>query len=222
MKKNESPTFDHMDKILQASELTVPIGIDRQLTFPSLQLQAGELVIMTGNSGSGKSTWMHALAGLQGIASGHVSIANHGQLTRTYCPPDWRQSGVGFIPQRPFFWPSLTVKGNLDLAQWCKGSHGDLQSWVDRMGLTHCMHQQAHSLSLGEQQRLSAIRAFSHDAPVLLADEPTASLDRDNATALIESLRAYQQVSQCAVLLATHDASLAAMADRIIELPSPS
>ena len=58
-----------MDNILQASELTVPVGIDRQLIFPPLQLQAGELVIMTGNSGSGKSTWMHALAGLQGIAS---------------------------------------------------------------------------------------------------------------------------------------------------------
>lgn len=211
-----------MDDILHASEIIVPIGLDRQLTFPPLHLQAGELVIMTGNSGSGKSTWMHALAGLQGIASGHVSIANHGTLTRMHCPPNWRQSAVGFIPQRPFFWPSLTVKGNLDLAKWCKGSQGDLQIWVDRMGLTHCLHQQAHSLSLGEQQRLSAIRAFSHDAPVLLADEPTASLDRGNAIALIDSLRSYQQVSQCAVLLATHDASLADMADRIIELPTPS
>ena len=90
--------------------------------------------------------------------------------------------------------------------------------WVDKLGLSSKLNQKSHTLSLGEQQRLSAVRAFANHAPVLLADEPTASLDQRNAEQLIEALKAYQSDSGCAVLFASHDPQWKSYANQVIEL----
>ena len=109
----------------------------------------------------------------------------------------------------------MSLKGNLDLAAWCKGlqvADADLEA----LGLAGKTSQAAHSLSLGEQQRLSALRSFLGNAPVLLADEPTASLDDANAEALITLFK--EHAGDRAILVSSHDQRLAPFVDRILHL----
>lgn len=206
-----------MSQVLQATELKVVFTASNAMTFPSLELNPNSFTMLKGDSGSGKSTWMHALAGLQKITKGHIQVGKS-IITSRQTPKDWRRTTIGFIPQRPFFWPSLTVKQNLALSSWCKESRELGLDWVDKLGLSSKLNQKSHTLSLGEQQRLSAVRAFANHAPVLLADEPTASLDQRNAEQLIEALKAYQSDSGCAVLFASHDPQWKSYANQVIEL----
>ena len=119
------------------------------------------------------------------------------------------------MPQRAFFWNSLSLKGNLDLAAWCKGLHV-ADADLDTLGLADKTRQAAHSLSLGEQQRVSALRSFLGNAPVLLADEPTASLDDSNAEALMALFK--EHAGNRAILVSSHDQRLAPFVDRILHL----
>ncbi|MFM1883933.1 MAG: hypothetical protein RL168_117 [Bacteroidota bacterium] len=206
-----------MTQLLESTELIVALEGGKRLTFPPISLQKGELVLMKGASGSGKSTWMHALAGLIPFHEGSVTIAGQGSLfAGNAAPKHWRRKALSFMPQRAFFWNSLTLNENLALAAWCKGlpqSGADLSG----VGLEGKGGQSAHSLSLGEQQRVSALRAFLGSAPVLLADEPTASLDDANAEKLLQLFRA--QLGDKALLVSSHDHRLAPFVDRIIDLP---
>lgn len=205
-----------MSHVLHSTELTVDLDNGKRLIFPELHLKKGELVLLQGASGSGKSTWMHAIAGLIPIASGTIQIEGQGSLqSGKKAPKQWRRNGLSFMPQRAFFWNSLSLKGNLDLAAWCKGlqvADADLEA----LGLAGKTSQAAHSLSLGEQQRLSALRSFLGNAPVLLADEPTASLDDANAEALITLFK--EHAGDRAILVSSHDQRLAPFVDRILHL----
>ncbi|MEK9830637.1 MAG: ATP-binding cassette domain-containing protein [Schleiferiaceae bacterium] len=205
-----------MSHVLHSTELTVDLDNGKRLVFPELHLEKGELVLLQGLSGSGKSTWMHALAGLIPIASGAVQIDGQGSLhAGKTAPTHWRRNGLSFMPQRAFFWNSLSLKGNLDLAAWCKGlqvADADLET----LGLARMTDQASHSLSLGEQQRVSALRSFLGNAPVLLADEPTASLDDANAEALMKLFKEHGKGR--AILVSSHDQRLAPFVARIIHL----
>ena len=205
-----------MSHVLHSTELTVDLDNGKRLIFPELHLNKGELVLLQGASGSGKSTWMHAIAGLIPIASGTIQIEGQGSLqSGKKAPKQWRRNGLSFMPQRAFFWNSLSLKGNLDLAAWCKGlqfADADLET----LGLAGKTSQAAHSLSLGEQQRVSALRSFLGNAPVLLADEPTASLDDANAEALMTLFK--EHAGDRAILVSSHDQRLAPFVDRILHL----
>ena len=205
-----------MAHVLHSTELTVDLNNGKRLIFNELQLKKGEFVLLQGASGSGKSTWMHALAGLLPIASGTIHIEGQGSLhAGKKAPTHWRRNGLSFMPQRAFFWNSLSLKGNLDLAAWCKGLPG-VDADPETLGLAGKTTQAAHSLSLGEQQRVSALRSFLGNAPVLLADEPTASLDDANAEALMKLFK--EHVKDRAILVSSHDQRLAPFVDRIIRL----
>jgi len=205
-----------MSHVLKSTELTVDLDNGKRLIFPELHLKKGELVLLQGVSGSGKSTWMHALAGLIPIASGDIRIEGQGTVQAgKKAPKAWRRNGLSFMPQRAFFWNSLSLKGNLDLAAWCKGLPS-ADTALETLGLTGKSTQAAHSLSLGEQQRLSALRSFLGHAPVLLADEPTASLDDANAEALMTLFK--KHAGDRAILVSSHDQRLAPFVDRIIRL----
>ncbi len=206
-----------MSWVLRSTELTITLGGGRTLAFPPLALQAGELVLLQGNSGSGKSTWIHALAGLIPMTAGQVDIHGHGVFkAHSATPKGWRRHAVGLMPQRAFFWNSLSLDQNLALASWAKGIPGEIPP-LERLGLTGKGTQSVQTLSMGEQQRLNALRAFLGTAPVILADEPTASLDDMHAQQLITLFREIQ--GDRAILMSSHDARLAPFVDRIIALP---
>ena len=205
-----------MSHVLHSTELTVQFDNGKCLIFPELKLKKGELVLLQGASGSGKSTWMHAMAGLIPSASGEIVLEGHGSLqSGKKAPKHWRRNGLSFMPQRAFFWNSLSLKGNLDLAAWCKGL-ARADSALETLGLSGNTLQAAYSLSLGEQQRVNALRSFLGEAPLLLADEPTASLDDANVEALMALFREHLQ--DRAILVSSHDHRLAPFVDRIIRL----
>ena len=161
--------FELMSEALHTTALKVILSASSDLAFQSVSLSENSFTMLRGASGSGKSTLMHALAGLQPIAKGHIQVGNN-IITSRQVPKDWRRVSIGFIPQRPFFWPSLTVKQNLSLSAWCKESRELGLDWVDKLGLTPKLNQNAHSLSLGEQQRLSAVRAFANSKINIVED----------------------------------------------------
>ena len=206
-----------MSWALQSTELEISLEGGKTLVFPPLQLYPGELVLLKGNSGSGKSTWMHALAGLLPMRSGHVEIVGHPVYrAQSPTPRGWRRHALGLMPQRAFFWNSLSLHENLALAAWAKGISVE-PAPLDRVGLAGKERQSTRTLSLGEQQRVNVLRAFMGNAPVILADEPTASLDDMHAQELLTLLREIQ--GERAMLVSSHDARLAPFVDRIITLP---
>jgi len=206
-----------MSWALQSTELEISLEGGKTLVFPPLQLYPGELVLLKGNSGSGKSTWMHALAGLLPMRSGQVEIVGHPVYRApSPTPRGWRRHALGLMPQRAFFWNSLSLHENLALAAWAKGIPAE-PAPLDRVGLAGKERQSTRTLSLGEQQRVNALRAFMGTAPVILADEPTASLDDMHAQELLTLLREIQ--GERAMLVSSHDARLAPFVDRIITLP---
>jgi ABC-type lipoprotein export system ATPase subunit len=210
--------FDAMSKVLESSSLMVTFSDQVSLHFPPLVLEAGEMVLLQGPSGAGKSTWMHAIAGLTPFHRGTVDI--HGFATLyagKKAPKQWRRSAVSLLPQKPFFWNSLSLSENLGLAAWAKGIDPPTMS-LDALGLGTKGAQAAHSLSLGEQQRVNALRSFLGNAPVLLADEPTASLDDHNAAAVMALLRAHLEKQACGIVVSSHDHRLVPYMDRIVTI----
>ncbi len=206
-----------MSWVLQSTELEISLEGGKTFVFPPLELLPGELVLLQGNSGSGKSTWMHALAGLLPMRSGHVEITGHPIYhASSPTPRGWRRHALGLMPQRAFFWNSLSLHENLALAAWAKGIPVE-PAPLDRVGLAGKERQSTRTLSLGEQQRVNVLRAFMGNAPVILADEPTASLDDMHAQELLTLLREIQ--GERAMLVSSHDARLAPFVDRIITLP---
>ncbi|MDG1252958.1 MAG: ATP-binding cassette domain-containing protein [Schleiferiaceae bacterium] len=208
-----------MPVVIRSSPLRIHLDRNRFLDFPELEVHAGEMLLIQGTSGAGKSTWMHALAGMIPLSSGQIEIPGHGTLRAGQSvPKSWRRHAVSVLPQRAFFWNSLSLGENLSLAAWAKGlDSADVD--LDRLGLSEQAAQSAHSLSMGEQQRVSALRAFLSSSPVLLADEPTASLDDANATNMMKLLRAQQAKQDCGIILASHDQRVLPYADRLILLP---
>lgn len=179
------------------------------LFWPDFELHSGSIVALQGPSGCGKSTALHAVGGLLSIDSGVLELHGRGRLTPGISPPaDWRQKWIGWIPQRPFFWPGFTVRENLEMTAWAKKTRIDSTQMdaLERLGMSAFWNHRADRLSLGQQQRLSAVRATLGSPKILLADEPTASLDDLHAREVMDLLQNWCTDRESAILLASHDA----------------
>ena len=177
--------------------------------WPDYALESGPVLGFRGPSGCGKSTALHTAGGLLPLHTGSLQLTNIAAVQPGVRVPNaWRQKGVGWIPQRPFFWPGFTVRRNLELAAWAKQTQLDSRVWelLERLGLAEYRDRRADRLSLGQQQRLSTVRATVGNPQVLLADEPTASLDDSQSLEVMTVLRNWCETSGGGVLLASHDA----------------
>ncbi len=129
-----------MSWVLQSTELEISLEGGKTFVFPPLELLPGELVLLQGNSGSGKSTWMHALAGLLPMRSGHVEITGHPIYhASSPTPRGWRRHALGLMPQRAFFWNSLSLHENLALTPAFSTvgmTDTSLRSWGDSGSLS--------------------------------------------------------------------------------------
>jgi putative ABC transport system ATP-binding protein len=191
----------------------------------SFSAQSGEMVAIVGPSGSGKSTLLSLLGLLDAPDSGSIEIndvelADLDAKGRT----EYRAKQVGFIFQGFNLIPNLTAKENvllaLEFAHWDKADRNDRADAMLRMvGLNDDKANRRPSyLSGGEQQRVAIARAFAAQPPLILADEPTGSLDRKTGQKIVELLRAAASQQQATVLVVTHDDRVAAQADRRFEI----
>ena len=190
----------------------------------TLTVSAGERVAVMGPSGCGKSTLLHLCGAMDRPSKGEVRLEGQSlcsldddQLTRL------RRRQVGFVFQSFNLMPTLTVAQNIGLPLLLSGSgEGEARTaaeeLAERVGLTPRLDHLPQQLSGGEVQRVAIVRAVIHEPTVLIADEPTGNLDSDNGRRILELLLQLNEQSQTAIILATHDESVAHQLDRVVSL----
>jgi putative ABC transport system ATP-binding protein len=183
----------------------------------SLSVEQGQFLAIVGPSGSGKSTLLGLIAGLDAPTAGQVVIDGT-DITRLDEDALARLRGekIGFVFQFFHLIPSLTAFENVAVPMEIAGApdaRARTQALLDEVGLTGRAHHYPSQLSGGEQQRVALARALANNPPIVLADEPTGNLDTANGRHIMDLLRGVHRVRQTTIVLVTHDAELAAMAD---------
>jgi len=186
-----------------------------------LDLYAGEFVVLLGASGSGKSTLLNILGGLDVPTGGEVYYLDHKltgaveeELTR------FRREHVGFVFQFYNLIPSLTALENVSLVTEIAEHSLDPAQALRLVGLSERLHHFPAQLSGGEQQRVAIARAIAKRPDVLLCDEPTGSLDYATGKIVLEALARVNRELATTTAVITHNAAIAAMADRVIRMSS--
>ena len=194
------------------------------LSGASLDIAAGEVVALVGPSGSGKSTLLHIAGLLEKPDSGTISlkgeaVAANDDAARTAL----RRAHIGFVYQFHNLLPEFTAQENIAMplrlnGQGRKQANALAADLLDKLGLGERKGHLPSQLSGGEQQRVAIARALAAQPTLILADEPTGSLDGQAGEKVADMLLAEARKQGAAVLLATHDMELAARADRIVRL----
>jgi len=199
-------------KIYQMGEVQVQAlrGVD-------LDLYAGELVVLLGPSGSGKSTLLNILGGLDTPTSGSVRYADHDlTLDDDASMTHYRRSHVGFVFQFYNLIPSLTALENIALVTEIAENPMTPQEALALVGLTERKDHFPTQLSGGEQQRVAIARAVAKRPQVLLCDEPTGALDAQTGVMVLDVIAQINRELGTTTVLITHNAVIAAMADRVV------
>lgn len=187
----------------------------------SLAVKSGEFVAIMGKSGSGKSTLLSLLAGLDQPTTGDIqlcgddlTVMSEEQLALK------RQSDIGFVFQSFHLIPTLTVRENIEfpLSIARKQDPEKVQDLLEAVELSHRADSLPHQLSGGEKQRTAIARSLVANPQILFADEPTGNLDEKNADQVMQLLLNLQQAFNTALVIVTHDPSLAKLADRTITI----
>ena len=180
------------------------------LAFPDVDVPQGGTLLLQGRSGAGKSTWLALAAGLLTPTAGRVRVAGQDLVALRRGERDtWRGRTVGFLPQRLHLSDALSVERNLALAFFAAGVAEDraaVRAALKALDVGELAQRRPNQLSGGQAQRVALARAILLRPRVLLADEPTASLDDPAAAAAVALLRATAQRCGATLVLATHDA----------------
>ena len=188
----------------------------------SLRVGRGRLVAVVGRSGTGKTTLLHLLAGLERPTEGDVVVRGTTlDGTRRADLAAIRRESISLVTQEPGLVPHLSVRENLLLSLSVRGvasAEPRVDSSLEEVGLAHKHTQRAASLSAGERQRVAIARALAADGAILLADEPTARLDEENAAGVGRLLARAAHVHGLAVVCATHEPALIELADEVVRL----
>ena len=185
-------------------------------------IASGEFVAIVGPSGSGKSTLLGLLAGLDAPTTGQIVIDGIDITTLTEDRlAKLRGEKIGFVFQFFHLVPSLTAFENILVPMEIAGRRDAVpraRRLLDEVGLSDRGHHYPSQLSGGEQQRVAIARALANDPPIVLADEPTGNLDSTTGRHILELLLAVRRIRQTTLVLVTHDATLAALADTRLTL----
>lgn len=185
----------------------------------SLDLYAGELVVLLGPSGSGKSTLLNILGGLDRPSDGRV-VYRQRDLTRASEQEltEYRRFSVGFIFQFYNLIPSLTTLENVAVVAEIARKPMDPRRALEMVGLGERLDHFPAQLSGGEQQRVAIARAISKNPDILLCDEPTGALDSSTGVLVLEVLEKVNRELGATTVIITHNADIAGMADRVVRL----
>ena len=189
----------------------------------NFEVKDGEFIILNGASGSGKTTLLTILGGLLSQTSGDVVYEGKSLFERHTNKAHLRLNDIGFIFQASHLVPYLKVLDQLTLVgkeagMSRKEAQARAKELLTKIGLEEQLNSYPHMLSGGQQQRVAIMRALMNHPKIVLADEPTASLDASRAQEVVEMIRKQIKDNQMIGIMITHDESLFKYADRIIEL----
>ena len=189
----------------------------------NFEVKDGEFIILNGASGSGKTTLLTILGGLLSQTSGDVVYEGKSLFERHTNKAHLRLNDIGFIFQDSHLVPYLKVLDQLTLigketGMSSKEAQARAKELLKKIGLEEQLNSYPHMLSGGQQQRVAIMRALMNHPKIVLADEPTASLDASRAQEVVEMIRKQIKANQMIGIMITHDESLFKYADRIIEL----
>jgi putative ABC transport system ATP-binding protein len=200
--------------MISTKNITFSYNKDQNFIMPDLFCQAGSTILVTGNSGKGKTTYLHILAGMLQPNSGEILIDNTDFTNLKGSKADkFRGKNIGVVFQKSHFIASLSVLENLEMASWLaigKKHTKRAKELLNKLDILEQAHKQPSQLSVGQQQRVSIARALMNEPKVLLADEPTSSLDDKNADNVIELLESLSKEYKAALIIVTHDSRIKA------------
>lgn len=208
-----------LGKTYRSGKLEVPAL--RDATF---SVEAGQFIAIVGPSGSGKSTLFYVLGGLTSATAGSLQVSGQdfsrmGDAERT----KFRRQHIGFVFQRFNLLPTLSARGNIELAHTIADTGKPLDSELlehlaELLKIKGRLDHRPNELSGGEQQRVAIARALITRPSIVLADEPTGNLDTENSEAVLQMLRESGRALNQTVLMITHNPEAAAVADQIVSM----
>lgn len=190
----------------------------------SLDIYKGEFVAITGTSGSGKSTLLQLIGGLDKPKAGAIEVAGQDlSKLRDSKLSEFRNHTIGFVFQFFYLQPFLNLQTNVEVPAMFAGTkaaerHARSQELATSVGLVDRLKHLPRELSGGQMQRAAIARALQNKPSILLADEPTGNLDRQNALGIFELFRQIRDEQGTTIVVVTHDLELATMADRSITM----
>jgi lipoprotein-releasing system ATP-binding protein len=199
-------------------------GVIQVLSGVDLTIDAGEMVAVVGASGAGKSTFLHVLGALERPDAGHVTLGGESTAGASdEALSELRNRTVGFVFQFHHLLKEFSALENvmmpLRIANRPRAEARDrAESLLERVGLAARRHHRPAELSGGEQQRAAVARALAAEPPLLLADEPSGNLDHQNAERLHDLFAGLTSDLRIALVVVTHNRSLAARASRVLHL----
>ncbi|MBR0163342.1 MAG: ABC transporter ATP-binding protein [Lachnospiraceae bacterium] len=208
--------FQHIVKEYQTGETVI-----RALDDASFTVEKGELAVILGTSGAGKTTALNILGGMDTATQGQV-IVDGKEVTglSKYDLTTYRRTDIGFVFQFYNLVPNLTALENVELAAQVKSDALDARETLEKVGLSDRLGHFPAQLSGGEQQRVSIARALAKNPKLLLCDEPTGALDYVTGKQILTLLQDTCRNEKITVLIITHNSALAPMADRLIRFKS--
>ncbi len=197
-------------------------SLRKQVLFDiNLQIDRGEIIIMTGPSGSGKTTLLTLMGSLRSIQEGNLSILGQELLEASKEQMTLARRNIGYIFQAHNLLNFLTAYQNIEMAleiQEVSAAEADtrIRTILSAVGLEHRMDYYPSDLSGGQKQRVAIARALVSQPKIILADEPTAALDKKSGRDVVEIMEKLAREQGCTILLVTHDNRILDLADRII------
>lgn len=207
--------------MLTTKNLSYSYGTQK-IVFPDIALERGSQALVLGNSGKGKTTFLHLLGGLMKIQSGsiHIDGKEMGKLSKKEMD-QFRGDHIGIVFQSPHFIRSISMLENLKVAAALSGTKVDesfIISLMEKLQVTSLAAKLPEQLSQGEKQRFSIARALINKPLLILADEPTSALDDENCDKVFELLSEAAKAQNASLLIVTHDGRLKSLMNQQIVL----
>ena len=194
--------------MIQTKKLNFKYNDQAAFSFPDINLRKNENLLIIGSSGIGKTTLLHLLAGLLQSDSGSINLFGQDISKLTQYELDrFRGQNIGIVFQKPHFVNSLTVKENLQLAQYLgnKVNQGRIDDILSSLNILDKKNKNPKKLSQGEKQRACIAMAIVNSPKLILADEPTSSLDDENCDRVIKLLKKQASEFNAQLVVITHD-----------------
>ena len=195
--------------IISFEDVTFSYQAGQSLQFPNVNIQKGNTTLVLGQSGVGKTTCLHLMAGLMKPKSGSIVINGSSIAQMTQSELDaFRGKNVGVIFQQNHFIAALNVLENIEMSQYLSGGKKDsvfCKELLKRLDISDKWNKKTTALSQGERQRVAIARSLAARPPIILADEPTSALDDTNTTEVFKLLKDQADFLGSTLVIVTHD-----------------